>query len=125
MSHFAEIKWDDDTRKKGEVVKVIIAEQDYINSGVVGDSFDWVQTSINTSEGVHSNPDKLPLRKNFGVKGMIYDKDKDAFYFSKPYPSWTFDEQKCIWEAPVPRPNDGVTVHTWNEDDGDWEGFIP
>ena len=41
MSHFAKID------SNNIVTEVIVAEQDFINSGVVGDSFLWVQTSYN------------------------------------------------------------------------------
>ena len=47
MSHFAKI--DDDNI----VTEVIVAEQDFIDSGAVGDSLSWIQTSYNTSGGVH------------------------------------------------------------------------
>ena len=54
MSHFAEIEWEDlQTRKRGTVKRVISAEQDFIDSGAMGDSFNWVQTSYNTHGGVH------------------------------------------------------------------------
>ena len=36
MSHFAEID------KDGKVLRVLVSEQDFINSGAVGDSFNWV-----------------------------------------------------------------------------------
>ena len=41
MSHFAKIN------SNNIVTEVIVAEQDFINSGAVGDSFLWVQTSYN------------------------------------------------------------------------------
>ena len=47
MSHFAKI--DDDNI----VTQVIVAEQSFINSGAVGDSSSWIQTSYNTHGGVH------------------------------------------------------------------------
>ena len=72
MSHFAEIDND------GLVLRVIVAEQDFINSGAVGDSFRWIQTSYNNN-----------FRKNFAGKGSTYDKTKDAFIDPQPYPSWT------------------------------------
>ncbi len=47
MSHFAEIDQDN------IVVRVIVAEQDFINSGAVGDPRQWIQTSYNTQGGQH------------------------------------------------------------------------
>ena len=46
MSHFAKIE-------SGVVTQVIVAEQDFINSGAVGDPTAWVQTSYNTHAGQH------------------------------------------------------------------------
>ena len=46
MSHFAEVI-------DGKVVRVIVAEQDFIDSGAVGDASRWIQTSYNTRQGVH------------------------------------------------------------------------
>ena len=42
MSHFAKLN-------NNVVTEVIVAEQDFINSGAVGDSFLWVQTSYSGS----------------------------------------------------------------------------
>ena len=103
MSHFAKID------NNNIVTEVIVAEQDFINSGVVGDSFLWVQTSYNNS-----------FRKNFASIGYTYDKTRDAFIPPKPYPSWTLDEDTCLWEAPVAYPDDG-NMYVWNETDQQWD----
>jgi hypothetical protein len=71
MSHFAEI--DDD----GIVLRAIVAEQDFIDSGLVGDSSNWIQTSYNTHGGVHYGQDGEPdggtqLRKNYAGTGYTY-----------------------------------------------------
>ena len=50
MSHFAEINND------GVVQRIIVAEQDFIDSGAVGDANNWIQTSYNTRCGVHYAP---------------------------------------------------------------------
>jgi len=102
MSHFAKIE-------NNIVTEVIVAEQDFINSGLVGDSFLWVQTSYNGN-----------FRKNYAGIGFTYDKTRDAFIPPKPYPSWTLNEDSCQWEAPVAYPDDG-NMYTWNETDQQWE----
>tara|TARA_R110000737_G_scaffold336699_1_gene356341 strand:+ start:193 stop:510 length:318 start_codon:yes stop_codon:yes gene_type:complete len=102
MSHFAKLN-------NNIVTEVIVAEQDYINSGVVGDSFLWVQTSYNGN-----------FRKNFAGIGFTYDKTRDAFIAPKPYPSYVLNETSCLWEAPVAYPNDG-NVYEWNETDKQWD----
>lgn len=103
MSHFAEINSD------SIVQRVIVAEQDFINSGQVGDSFNWVQTSYNGN-----------FRKNYAGTGYTYDKAKDAFIAPKPYPSWVLVEATCHWKAPVDYPSDGET-YTWNEETTAWD----
>ena len=102
MSHFAEINSD------SVVQRVIVAEQDFINSGAVGDSFNWVQTSYNGN-----------FRKNYAGTGYTYDKTRDAFIAPQPYPSWTLVEATCQWEAPTAYPTDGE-MYTWDEDTTAW-----
>ena len=103
MSHFAEIDNDN------IVQRVIVSEQDFINSGVVGDSFRWVQTSYNNN-----------FRKNYAGKGYTYDKTRDAFIAPKPYPSWILDEDTCKWNAPTAMPDDGKK-YSWDEDTTSWK----
>ena len=79
----------------------------------------WKQTSYNTLAGKHSEG-KTPLIKNFAAIGYIYDPVRDAFYAPQPYPSWTLDEETCLWHPPVPYPADGQEYH-WIEDKQVWE----
>ena len=102
MSHFAEIDND------GVVLRVIVSEQDFINSGRVGDSFLWVQTSYNHN-----------FRKQYAVVGGTYDKVNDVFISPKPYPSWTLDDS-FNWPPPPAYPDDDDS-HDWNEDTKAWE----
>jgi hypothetical protein len=119
MSHFAKINND------GIVQRVIVADQDFIDSGVVGDAINWVQTSYNTRGGVHYAPNShepdggVALRKNYAGKGYTYDSDKDAFIAPKPYPSWLLDEDTCQWNPPIPYPDDGKDYY-WDEDTTSW-----
>ena len=79
----------------------------------------WKQTSYNTSGGVH----KLggtPLRKNYASIGYTYDEDRDAFIAPKPYNSWLFNENTCLWEAPSAMPDDDNN-YTWNESTTTWD----
>ena len=97
MAHFAKIDYTN------TVIKVIVAEQDFINSGKVGDSFLWIQTSYSQS-----------FRKNFAGIGYTYDKTRDAFIPPQPYGSWILIEDTCLWEAPIAYPDDGKD-YKWNE----------
>jgi len=107
MSHFAQID------QNNIVLQVIVAEQDFINSGAVGDPSMWIQTSYNTRNGVHINGG-TPLRKNYAGIGYTYDSSRDAFYPSKPFDSWSLNEDTCQWDPPVPYPTDG-NAYGWNE----------
>lgn len=120
MAHFAKINLN------RIVEQVIVAEQDYVNTlpGM------WIQTSYNTSGGIHYNPNtNIPsddqskaLRKNYAGIGYVYDFDRDAFYAPQPYPSWALNEDTCFWEPPVPYPADGGLGHTyeWDESILNW-----
>ena len=79
----------------------------------------WKQTSYNTYGGVH----KLggtPLRKNFAGIGMTYDEDRNAFIKSQPFDSWILNEETCLWEAPVAKPDDDEK-YDWNEETQQWD----
>ena len=101
MSHFAEVNSD------GIVQRVIVAEQDFINSGAVGDSFLWVQCSYNNN-----------FRKQYAGKGYKYDKANDVFIAPQPYPSWTLDSNHD-WVPPTAMPTDGKR-YTWDEANTTW-----
>jgi hypothetical protein len=115
MAHYAKID------NNNIVIKVIVIDEETVNSGVFGDPLSWIQTSFNTYGGEHSL-DGTPLRKNYAGAGYTYDKDRDAFIPPKPYPSWILDEDTCQWDAPVPKPaprEDGK-IHIWDEDIVNW-----
>ena len=77
------------------------------------------QTSYNTRGGVHKL-DGTPFRKNFASVGFRYDETRDAFIPPKPFNSWTLNETTCLWEAPIPKPNDGQ-IYDWNETNQSWD----
>ena len=112
MSYFAQIGADN------KVIRVIVAEQDFIDSGAVGDPLEWVQTSYNTYGGEHKLGG-IPLRKNFASIGYEYDKVRDSFIPPKPYDSWVLDERTCNWVAPIELPIDAeIKDYQWSEKDG-------
>lgn len=76
------------------------------------------RTSYNTIGGVHKFGG-TPFRKNFAGKGYYYDETRDAFYWPQEYPSWTLNEESCIWEAPVPYP-DETKPYKWDEANQEW-----
>ena len=115
MSHFAKVE-------NGIVTQVIVIEQDVLASGLWGDPAAWVQTSYNTSGGVHSQG-KTPLRKNYAGVGYTYDATRDAFIPPSPYPSWLLDETTCLWNPPTPMPTDASAdqMYMWDETTTSWK----
>jgi hypothetical protein len=76
------------------------------------------RTSYNMHGGVHSGGG-TPLRKNYAGIGYTYDVSRDAFVPPKPFASWLLDENTCLWNAPILRPNDG-NRYQWDEDSLSW-----
>jgi hypothetical protein len=42
----------------------------------------------------------------------------DAFIPPKLFASWILDEETCLWNAPIARPEGN---YTWNEDEQSWD----
>jgi len=111
MSHFAKVS-------NGVVVSVIVAEPEFFETFVDSSPGEWIQTSYDTRGGVHMNGG-TPLRKNYAGIGMTYDAQRDAFIPRKPFASWTLNDDTCLWEAPVPMPDDGKN-YKWIESTTSW-----
>tara|TARA_R110000824_G_scaffold399853_1_gene606124 strand:+ start:953 stop:1300 length:348 start_codon:yes stop_codon:yes gene_type:complete len=111
MAHYAKVE-------NSIVTQVIVAEPEFFDTFVDSSPGEWIQTSYNTSGGVHANGE-TPLRKNYAGVGYSYDQEKDAFIPPKPYASWTLVEATCQWEAPVAYPDDGK-VYNWDESSTNW-----
>jgi hypothetical protein len=79
----------------------------------------WKKTSYNTKGGVHTE-NGTPLRKNFAGIGYTYDEDRDAFIPPKPFNSWILNEDTCLWESPIPYPQDN-NKYKWNEQNQSWD----
>ena len=116
MAHFAQID------ENNIVVQVIVGVDEPLdgeaiyqeNTGKI-----WKKTSYNTLGGIH-RLGGTPFRKNYAGFGFFYDSVRDAFVPPKPYPSWTLDEETCLWNPPVPYPNDDER-YTWDESTTSWE----
>ena len=102
MSHFAKID------SNNIVTQVLVVEQDFIDSGKLGDSLLWVQTSYNNN-----------IRKQFAGIGFTYDKANDVFITPKPFPSWTLDAS-FDWQPPTAIPDD-KKQYLWNEATKTWD----
>ena len=124
MSHFAQVE-------NGTVTQVIVAEQDFIDAGHVGDPAAWVQTSYNTRAGVHYSPETgepdggVALRGNYAGIGYVYDSELDAFYAPSPFPSWVLNTTTYTWEAPVEMPVEEGKAFAWDEATVSWIEVTP
>jgi len=112
MSHYAKVL-------NGRVVNVIVAEADFFNTFVDTSPGEWIQTSYNTRNGVHTQGG-TPLRGNYAGIGYVYDAVRDAFYLPQPFPSWTLNTTEWLWEPPVAMPKDGK-AYKWNETTQTWD----
>tara|TARA_E500000318_G_C3559006_1_gene212498 strand:- start:257 stop:640 length:384 start_codon:yes stop_codon:yes gene_type:complete len=120
MSHYAKIQ-------NGVVIQVIVAEPEFFNSFVDTSAGEWIQTSYNTRGGVHYQPNSNTpsedqsnaLRKNYAGIGYSYDAERDAFIPPKPYNSWVLNEESCLWEPPIPYPENSHN-YDWNEAEQQW-----
>jgi hypothetical protein len=105
MSHYAKIE-------NNQVVEVIVAEQDFVDT----QPGQWVQTSYRTHSNQH--PEGRPLRGNYAGIGYTYDPEADVFIPPQPFPSWRLNTSTWSWEAPKPRPEGNTTI--WDEQTLEW-----
>ena len=138
MAHFAKLG-------VGNIVEqVVVVSNDIATTEQAGVEFlqnlykdraVWKKTSYNTFGNKHytvttnsqgddikseSSDQSKALRGNYAGKGYFYDQQRDAFIAPKPYRSWTLNEDTCLWEAPVARPDDD-NIYTWNETTTSWD----
>ena len=120
MAHFAKLN------NENKVTQVVVVNNDVATDEAAGVAFlknhygqntIWKQTSYNTQRGVHLLGG-TPFRKNFAGIDMNYDEGRDAFVPDQPFPSWTLNENTCVWEAPVAYkdPDALHPVNYWDEE---------
>ena len=111
MSHYAKVS-------DNKVTQVIVAEAEFFTNFVDTSPGEWIQTSYNTHGGVHAKGG-IPLRKNYAGIGYTYDQNKDAFIPPQPFLSWALNETTCLWDSPMPYPNDNKR-YRWDESTISW-----
>ena len=124
MAHFAKLD------ENNVVVFVTVGRQE--DDGKEQELFErtgdvYRQTSYNTRGGVHYDPEtgepsadqSKALRKNYAGIGYTYDPERDAFIPPKPFESWVLNEETCLWDAPLPYPEDGAD-YNWDEESTSW-----
>jgi hypothetical protein len=117
MAHFAKLD------KSNVVLSVEAVNNDVINNA---DGAEQEQLGIDFLTNLYGSgwfkqtSYNKTFRKNFAGTGFTYDKTRDAFIPPQPYPSWTLNEDTCLWESPVAYPDDG-NMYTWNEITQTWD----
>lgn len=136
MGHYAKVPTI--INGQGTVEDVIVADESFIQSGLVGNPFDWIKTSYNTREGIYyipntntPDPDQSKaLRANYAGKGYTYDSINDVFYTARPanqtgvFYSWTIGAPTWTWQPPIPYPTDGQEYY-WDEQTKSWVLITP
>ena len=130
MASFAKLNSENIVTTVVSVVNEVLKDSNGVEQEQLGINFlnqlyntndNWKQTSYNTNAGIH----KLggtPFRKNFAGIGYTYDTQRDAFIPPKPFNSWILNETTCLWDAPIPMPNDASIDrrYSWNEETQNW-----
>ena len=124
MAHFAQID------ENNIVLQVLVVDQEFIDTGILGDPSTWIQTSYNTRGGIYyipntndPDPDQTKaFRKNYAGIDYIWlpdGPDGEGFAPPQPFPSWTLDSFSYFWNPPVPYPDDGKE-YAWDEQTQTW-----
>jgi hypothetical protein len=122
MAHYAYLD------ENNIVVDVITGRDEDDNTGGITDwekyygdlrGMKCKRTSYNSYGGFNRRTLDDGFRMNYAGVGFSYDELRDAFIPPKPYPSWDFNEESCLWVAPVEMPDDDHHYH-WDEDSLQW-----
>ena len=112
MAHFAKLGIGNIVEKV-EVVSNDIATTEQAGADFLNNLYNtrdiWKQTSYNRN-----------IRKNFAGIGYTYDQERDAFLPPKPFNSWILNDDSCVWEAPISKPDDDKK-YNWNEINQTWD----
>ena len=109
----------------GNIIETVIS----INNAVITDSngieqeqlgVDFINKLYNTRDVWKQTSYNKTFRKNYAGIGYQYDQTRDAFIAPKPFNSWILNENTCIWEAPVTKPQDD-NIYRWNEQNQSWD----
>ena len=111
MAHFAILNESNIVTRVEVINNAVLLDGDGVEQEQLGIDFltklygigNYKQTSYNKK-----------IRKNYAGVGYTYDAVKDKFIKSKPFASWSLDENDD-WKAPITHPDDDKDYY-WNED---------
>ena len=101
MRYFAEVN------AESIVTRIIVSEPEFIQSGVVGDPVNWIETF---EDGT---------RKQIATIGGTYDSSNDVFIGRCKFSSWTLNGT-FDWEPPVAHPDTADGRYLWHEPKQKW-----
>ena len=115
MAHFAKIG------KGNKVVAINVVSNDVATTEQAG--IDFLNDLYNTRDVWKQTSYNGNIRKNYAGVGFKYDQTRDAFIPPSPYASWVINETTCLWEAPIPKPNEDTDEirYEWDEDNRAWQ----
>ena len=124
MAHYAILD-------ENNIVINVIVGKDENEDGVNWEEFYGAKrTSYNTignvhySNGVPSSDQSKAFRKNYASIGGTYDPVRDAFLYPKPFNSWILNEETCLWEPPIPKPQEtNNKTFVWDEATLNWVSY--
>ena len=115
MAHFAKIG------KGNKVEQIVVVSNDVATTEQAG--IDFLNDLYNTRDVWKQTSYNGNIRKNYAAVGFKYDQTRDAFIPPSPYASWVINETTCLWEAPIPKPNEDTDEirYEWDEDNRAWQ----
>jgi len=111
MAHFAILNESNIVTRVEVINNAVLLDGDGVEQEQLGIDF---LTSLYGAGNYKQTSYNRNIRKNYAGVGYTYDAEKDKFIKSKPFASWSLDENDD-WKAPITHPDDDKDYY-WNED---------
>ena len=111
MAHFAILNESNIVIRVEVINNAVLLDGDGVEQEQLGIDF---LTSLYGAGNYKQTSYNKKIRKNYAGVGYTYDAVKDKFIKSKPFASWSLDENDD-WKAPITHPDDDKDYY-WNED---------
>jgi hypothetical protein len=121
MAYFAKLNLNNIVENVISINNSVIIDSNGIEQEQLG--IDFINQLYNTNDTWKQTSYNNNIRKNYAGIGYTYDSNRDAFISPKPFNSWILNEDTCLWNSPIPMPNDAsVDIrYTWNESTLSWD----
>jgi len=111
MAHFAILNESNIVTRVEVINNAVLLDGDGVEQEQLGIDF---LTSLYGAGNYKQTSYNRNIRKNYAGVGYTYDAVKDKFIKSKPFASWSLDENDD-WKAPITYSDDDKDYY-WNED---------